>query len=1252
MPYSKRQLHYVNIFMQHIEIVIALMGKPKSLPLDEAIEQASSATSTADSVMSDVSTVLSIFGIAAAVPTMGASIPIANLAMTLIKGAKTIYNLTQGEPTDHFSVDDFETAGKQLELQILCRDVAFGAATRYRYLLEKVATPVGVATCARYAAGRMLKEVYPLCANASALPNAATLLDHLSESTHYARGDFATESKPATTKWAYSRPRVASVTFSAQNIPQWNFYKTTSEASGGRTVFFQDRDTTMEQFGYMVLLPPSLDPYINKRQATTPMLLSAAELQEVQPYLSFTFHVTRQHVEDYLTTIRAAPTPDPMSLNAYLSQRFQMENVIAVCHDNCLEGLDLSGGNFSDVDFRRAILRECLLVNTSWTDAHLDYASFGSTARDILLSNNDPESKASFERVTAEKSQWERVIFAKADFSYALMNGACLEKCNLQEANTTNCLWQLAEFKEMRLEGSFFKLLKIEHQDRLKAEAQIIDDIKALSDRIDAQGRRMGALEKEVDDNNDILRALEDALKTTNSTHQTFAKTITDEIASLRGNQILLGKQLKDEIAKHALKIKNLEQDLSATKDYLLKTLPEKMITLYLQILPSEPLTTQIDIFPRMLKVCIERGNYAELDNAMELMLEILEQPALYKKYAQEPQIIAQSILQLFNDKGWFLSQERLPTFLACFQHVLLLNLNAFEENLLASERDNPLFLPVKAFCVSGLESRKGEGNHPENLKLAYYCITTGHSLVLKPQTIASCAADEPAKSPWAILLAIVHKALLRLDTTRQSLTSLNIAELNNALMIDLQKTIELAQAGIEENDWEFTYGVYQLFSAFFKRSNHPLIQKELLRFFKVEASKIEKPRSFLAITTHKHPPEYRWQKYTALIDALEPLIAFFFTLDHDGTLDQLREILDIIELQIVPLDYAPIMKARIMQLKDKIHQCFPREARCRPPMQPSNVASSKEAVPAVNAQPNFLFLSNAFDGSKDLDEWLFHENGTWLAQSWDKIQLHSENLVKDSDKLTGLKTILTEQTVHFDKLVKWMKAHESLLQYYLSNAYHKLIKHWLNEPSEKAHQHIFVNTMNTLIMKVNQECGMFKLFLHEKQKVYQHFVQWSVLHETHALFIESQRQRTSLTHARQAAASMQTDCLAVWRRKLSVAIQLQITSFLAACGQTPCEMSLIGFGVLAPREGASFDSIGYGLILETPWEELNTTARAYFTALMQQLYYFIQSVNDGSVLPVRIVCIAGLAGSVIKEMNGSKETLCEDDFQKTKYRF
>ena len=70
--------------------------------------------------------------------------------------------------------------------------------------------------------------------------------------------------------------------------------------------------------------------------------------------------------------------------------------------------------------------------------------------------------------------------------------------------------------------------------------------------------------------------------------------------------------------------------------------------------------------------------------------------------------------------------------------------------------------------------------------------------MVLKPQTIASCAADEPAKSPWAILLAIVHKALLRLDTTRQSLTSLNIAELNNALMIDLQKTIELAQAGIE----------------------------------------------------------------------------------------------------------------------------------------------------------------------------------------------------------------------------------------------------------------------------------------------------------------------------------------------------------------------------------------------------------------------------------------------------------------------
>ncbi|PJD91329.1 MAG: hypothetical protein CK424_07345 [Legionella sp.] len=507
MPYTRKQQHYISHFIQHVERVLSLLGTDEADTLEKALGMAEQGVNTATTILGSVTTILNVIGVVAAVPSGGLSLPAAGAVISLLQLGHASYKFVQkqrnGEEAKPLSADELNAVQQRLSILLLCREVAsVASSTRYCHMVDGLLTDVGVAEFARYGAARTIKYIVPFLS--TQLPTAQAVLNHLNQNVSHPT-QLLTMNKYAMpqgdligkmyVKWAYARARVAQVSISEAGSGSWVFYASSREASSTEEQLGFNQETTLSKYGYMVLPDVCLDAYLKQRHAknlTNPAALSAIS-KDITPYLCVHMTVTRALVEAYLAVVRVSNNKWSLSLNDYLSQQFGVR-CIAECHDDTLKGLDISKGDFSGVNFRRADLSDCDISYTRWDGGHLDEAKLGSASKRTVLQGT------SCQNLTAEKSYWEDVDFAGSDFCKALLSGAKLSRCSLQHMVSIGAVWDWAEMHEMSPpEETFLTRLNEEYQARLKLEQRmdvVEENIKNLEEATRTHDRRLIELEE------------------------------------------------------------------------------------------------------------------------------------------------------------------------------------------------------------------------------------------------------------------------------------------------------------------------------------------------------------------------------------------------------------------------------------------------------------------------------------------------------------------------------------------------------------------------------------------------------------------------------------------------------------------------------------------------------------------------------------------------------------------------------------
>ena len=492
MPaFTTKQKRYIDVFIRQINeslnvYIASFYEKDPGLSLDTVLESSSTAVDV-------ISAGVAVGGLAAAPATLGASLAAAGACIVLLQTGNACAKIVRryADNKDAPMAPD-ETKYDELQLSILVffREVADLAALRYRHYIDTFLEEKGVNEFAHYGAERVMKkliDVFKKKKKTDLINTAEFFVDYLMESVTLSTlhpsqrvnvKPEKTSSSLLTTpvayaKWGYARPRVAFYSLTPPSV-SFKFYASTHESN------YLRRDSTLKNYGYITLQTDQFlsETYVNNRKLS---LQDSAVLEsEVKPYLCIYFPVTKAHISEYLTEINQASLTlaSHLTLNDFLSKKFDAQ-VIAECHDDTLKGLDLSKGNYSDVNFRCADLSNCNLELSIWTDAHVEKAIFV----DIL------QKDAIFHNLYAEKSEWDNVTFI-GDYTNAKMNGTKLKKCKnlIGLAQHVGIELELAELEDFKIEELQYSInerinarLTQEHLDRV----QLQNELRKLSERFD-----------------------------------------------------------------------------------------------------------------------------------------------------------------------------------------------------------------------------------------------------------------------------------------------------------------------------------------------------------------------------------------------------------------------------------------------------------------------------------------------------------------------------------------------------------------------------------------------------------------------------------------------------------------------------------------------------------------------------------------------------------------------------------------------
>lgn len=377
-------------------------------------------------------------------------------------------------------IDNNETsiADKKLEFKIVLQEVADILILRYWHFIEEVIEPDSISSFAYYGATRIINKIKNDLKNhlkkslqTDFIINATELADSLLKwsllsvlstaekiiiKPKYSSSQFmATNIFP--TKWAYKRSRF--VFNSNNNLSEksiLNYFSSPEETTNFSSY------TSLKQFGYASFpLSYLLDErkFFDGRELK-PVVNKDTVNSLVKSFLCIEYFVTRVEVAEYLQSIVDINNPERQSLNGFLSIKYEL-NIIAACHDDRLKDLNLSNGNFREVNFR-SITLEGSLENTIWEYARLSKAKF----KDNKLIH------CNFSHAFLEKTEWCNVLLC-GNFSYANLSGANIKQSKIVDIIDIGCQWDLVQFDEnmyMPLsdkQDSFEKKLTDELNDRL-----------------------------------------------------------------------------------------------------------------------------------------------------------------------------------------------------------------------------------------------------------------------------------------------------------------------------------------------------------------------------------------------------------------------------------------------------------------------------------------------------------------------------------------------------------------------------------------------------------------------------------------------------------------------------------------------------------------------------------------------------------------------------------------------------------------
>lgn len=458
MHYSMEQKRYIDVFMKHVRSGLDQDGQRNSW-ISTGLNKASEGIGYASSgmqIIQALSNAIGIAGIITAPATLGASIGVAGTIISAVQNGYQFYQAAQnilGIEPPKFVPDEFYRESAVLAFEILFNEIATTLAIQYRYFLEVKATDDGIGILAKFAANEVMKQWLTLTEKKEAI-SIDVLIAPLYELHSYPQSLIPTKTEARTfgitteryyATGIYPMPRLACIDMKTSPY-QW--------------VSFESQNSKF-RYGYRTVFNPS-----TQYRQVEPQ----PNWTDTAPYLCTEFLIdasTKSVIADYLDRKRSHTFTG--SLNKYLSNLYGI-NLFASCHDDTLKGVDLSDGDFSEVNFRRADLRNCLLTGTKWHCAYLTHAFFGYEEAIGYLSL----VKAQFNHAHLESSFWENTDFSDSLFLSSHMKGATLKHCQLGSMQHTNCTWDLVQWYDMRIpDTSFLKQLQNERVKRNGLEERV-----------------------------------------------------------------------------------------------------------------------------------------------------------------------------------------------------------------------------------------------------------------------------------------------------------------------------------------------------------------------------------------------------------------------------------------------------------------------------------------------------------------------------------------------------------------------------------------------------------------------------------------------------------------------------------------------------------------------------------------------------------------------------------------------------------
>ncbi|MDF1758727.1 MAG: NACHT domain-containing protein [Legionellaceae bacterium] len=393
----------------------------------------------------------------------GAVLGTAAACIVIVQAANGGYKVVTRASNDKITPQTEEETSleeNKLFFSIILQEVADIVTMRYGNFIDEIIEQDSIAAFAYYGAERVIKKLQvelrdQLSLHAKSMGqsqkitftlNPIEFADYLMHSAHlpvfrasekiklkdkYTPSGFMS-SNIAPVKWPYARSRVA---FYYQSISDgsviFHYYSSSPEST-----HFSNH-TTLPQYGYAALQAPlPLVSTISMDNREIEELPNQEDIDSaINPYLSVYYIVSAEEIIGYLDSIDREAAHPKLSLNAYLSDKLKI-NVIAECHDDSLIDIDLSGGDYSEVNFRRATLCGSL-VNTVWKSARL---------MGIQLSGN-PMTNSDFSHALLEKSEISNLTLT-GNFSYAKMNGTILKNSIIGQLVDIGCDWGLVHMDE------------------------------------------------------------------------------------------------------------------------------------------------------------------------------------------------------------------------------------------------------------------------------------------------------------------------------------------------------------------------------------------------------------------------------------------------------------------------------------------------------------------------------------------------------------------------------------------------------------------------------------------------------------------------------------------------------------------------------------------------------------------------------------------------------------------------------------